>query len=160
MPEPDRQITQLLRRDRRYSLQAYIFVFEALQFAQEVLSLGTVQASDPTEEAEGSPPAAKPPGKKESPTSKKESARAERHLTGQELCEAIRIYALKQFGYMAKCVLNVWGIKCTSDFGEIVYNLIEINQMRKTPEDRREDFDGVFDFEEGLQKSFRFSAPQ
>ena len=49
-------------------------------------------------------------------------------------------------GYLAKHVLNHWGVRSTGDFGEIVFNLIEIGQMRKTPDDRREDFDDVFDF--------------
>ena len=60
----------------------------------------------------------------------------EQHVTGQELCEAIRRYALEQYGYMAKTVLNSWGIHGTSDFGEIVFNLIRIGQMRKTPSER------------------------
>ena len=50
----------------------------------------------------------------------------ERHLTGQELCEAIRQYAVEEFGYLAKSVLNSWGVYKTRDFGNIVFNLIEI----------------------------------
>jgi uncharacterized repeat protein (TIGR04138 family) len=84
---------------------------------------------------------------------------AERHLTGQQLCEAIRQYALDQYGYMAQCVLNSWGVHATSDFGEIVFNLIGIGQMRKTTDDQREDFDDVFDFDTGLRQSFKISLP-
>jgi uncharacterized repeat protein (TIGR04138 family) len=51
-------------------------------------------------------------------------------------------------------VLNHWGVQSTSDFGEIVFNLISINQMRKTESDRREDFDDVFAFEEGFRDTF------
>ncbi len=58
----------------------------------------------------------------------------QRHVTGQELCEAIRRYALEQYGYMAKMVLNNWGLRGTGDFGEIVFNLIRIGRMRKTPQ--------------------------
>jgi uncharacterized repeat protein (TIGR04138 family) len=79
-------------------------------------------------------------------------------VTGQELCEAIRRFALDQFGYMAKTVFHQWGIRSTGDFGEIVYNLIRIRQMRKTREDRREDFDDVFDFDQGLVEAFRFNG--
>jgi uncharacterized repeat protein (TIGR04138 family) len=39
-----------------------------------------------------------------------------------------------------------------------VFNLIEIGQMRKTADDRREDFDDVFDFVEAFQHSFQISA--
>jgi hypothetical protein len=56
-------------------------------------------------------------------------------------------YALEQYGFMAKCVLNSWGVHRTSDFGNIVFNLIDIKQMKKTKHDRREDFDDVFDFD-------------
>jgi uncharacterized repeat protein (TIGR04138 family) len=78
----------------------------------------------------------------------------ERHITGQQLCEAIRLYAVKQYGGMAKSVLNHWGVRNTGDFGEIVFNLISIGQMRKTDNDRREDFDHVFDFDGAFRDTF------
>lgn len=78
----------------------------------------------------------------------------ERHVTGQQLCEAIRQYAIQQYGMLAKNVLNEWGVRNTGDFGEIVFNLIEIGQMKKTEHDRREDFENVFDFNDGLQDAF------
>ena len=78
----------------------------------------------------------------------------ERHVTGQQLCEAIRQYAVQQYGMLAKNVLNEWGVRTTGDFGEIVFNLIEIGQMKKTDTDRREDFENVFDFDDGLQDAF------
>jgi uncharacterized repeat protein (TIGR04138 family) len=134
MLDPDHPLSELLCRDKRYDLDAYIFVFEALDHAKK-LGMGADHYGDDAED-EGEP---------------------ERHVTGQELCEAMRVYAHQQYGYMAKCVLNKWGIKNTGDFGEIVFNLIKIEQMRKTPHDRREDFDDVFDFDEGFQHSFQFS---
>ena len=82
----------------------------------------------------------------------------QRHVSGQQLCEAMRVYAHQEYGYLAKQVLNHWGIRSTGDFGEIVFNLIEVGLMRKTPDDRREDFDDVFDFEEGFQRSFQITA--
>ncbi len=78
-----------------------------------------------------------------------------RHVTGPQLCEAMRRYAHVQYGYLAKQVLNHWGITSTSDFGEIVFNLIEIGQMKKTTDDRREDFNDVFDFDDAFQHSFQ-----
>lgn len=135
MLDPDHPLAELLSRDKRYDLDGYLFVFEALRHAQEKLGMGTEYFNDEAEEED----------------------EPERHVTGQELCEAMRVYAHEQYGYMAKCVLNSWGIKTTGDFGEIVFNLIKIEQMRKTPHDRREDFDDVFDFDEGFQHSFQFS---
>jgi uncharacterized repeat protein (TIGR04138 family) len=50
---------------------------------------------------------------------KKDSARAEksRHVTGPELLDGLRTYALDQFGPLAKTVLNTWGIRRCRDFG-------------------------------------------
>ena len=76
------------------------------------------------------------------------------------MCEAARQYALEQYGYMAKTVLNSWGIHSTGDFGEIVFNLIRIGQMRKTPHDRREDFDNVYDFDEAFLKGFKITRSE
>lgn len=71
-----------------------------------------------------------------------------RHLTGQELSRGIAGYAREQYGYMARDVLENWGVRTTLDFGEIVYNLIGEGLMRKTEDDRREDFADVYDFAE------------
>ncbi|MCH2118493.1 MAG: hypothetical protein MK161_12415 [Pirellulales bacterium] len=139
MVDPQHPIADLLARDRRYKFDAYAFVFDALRYAQEKLEMGS---DDLSADKEGDP-----------------HDKPEQHITGQELCEAIRCYALEQYGLMAKGVLNYWGIRSTGDIGEIVFNLIEIGQMRKTPEDRREDFDDVFDFVEGLQDSFQIGLP-
>lgn len=141
MCDPARSLVELVRQDRRYKLEAYLFVFEALQYAQEVLGMGTESPSEPVQEAPQS----------------EDEGELQRHVTGQELCEAIRRYALEQFGLMAKTVLNSWGVRTTSDFGEIVFNLIRIGRMRKTPDDRREDFDGVFDFDTAFRTEFRIS---
>lgn len=146
MLDPSHPIAKLLKEDRRYKIDAYAFVFEALNFAHSQLGMGAERSADAEEEEE----------EVEEPSPKE----AERHLTGQQLCEAIRQYALEQYGYMAQCVLNSWGVKSTSDFGEIVFNLIGIGQMRKTSDDRREDFDNVFDFETGLRQSFKIVPPE
>ena len=56
---------------------------------------------------------------------------------------------------MAITVLDEWGIRSTSDIGEIVYNLIASGDLDKTASDKRSDFDNVFDFAKALQpKSF------
>ena len=82
----------------------------------------------------------------------------ERHITGQQLCEAIRKYALEQYGFMAKTVLNSWGVFSTGDFGEIVYNLIRIKHMKRSDSDRREDFDDVYDFSSAFTPEFELSG--
>ena len=77
------------------------------------------------------------------------------HVTGGELLDGLRIYALDQFGPLAKTVLNTWGIRCCRDFGELVFNLIEYNVLSKTDNDRREDFTDLYDFDDAFEKPFQ-----
>jgi uncharacterized repeat protein (TIGR04138 family) len=77
-----------------------------------------------------------------------------RHVSGPELLEGLRVYALEQYGPLAKTVLNSWGVKRCSDFGEIVFNLIEYNVFSKTENDRREDFSDIYSFDEAFVKPF------
>lgn len=130
-------LAQLLKRDDRYPLEAYEFIREALGYAQDYLGLG-----------EETPERIHP-----------ETGEPERHLTGDQLCEAIRLYAIEQYGYMAKTVLNSWNLHETSDFGDVVYNLIDIQLMKKSDDDRREHFDNAFDFNEAFCAQFRISMP-
>jgi uncharacterized repeat protein (TIGR04138 family) len=80
------------------------------------------------------------------------------HVTGGELLQGIRSYALDQFGPMTKTVLNKWGISRCADFGDIVFNLIEYNVFSKTDSDRREDFGDLYDFDEAFVKPFAPTA--
>jgi uncharacterized repeat protein (TIGR04138 family) len=77
-----------------------------------------------------------------------------RHVTGQELLAGIREFALQQFGPMAKTVLEDWGIHCGEDFGEIVFNMIEVGWLAKTSKDSRADFAHGYDFDEAFRKPF------
>jgi uncharacterized repeat protein (TIGR04138 family) len=54
-------------------------------------------------------------------------------------------------------VLNQWGIRATSDLGEIVYNLIRSGDLEKSPTDSRADFDHVYDFETAFRRDFVFA---
>ena len=87
---------------------------------------------------------------------RKEAAKAgkSQHVTGAELLDGLRGFALEQFGPLAKTVLNSWGIKRCGDFGEMVFNLIEYNVFSKTENDRREDFIELYSFEEAFVKPF------
>lgn len=77
-----------------------------------------------------------------------------RHVTGQELTEGIRAFALDQFGPMAITVLDEWGVRSCEDFGEIVFNMIEARLLGKTDKDSRDDFKGGYDFHEAFRKPF------
>jgi uncharacterized repeat protein (TIGR04138 family) len=79
----------------------------------------------------------------------------ERHVSGKELLEGLRKFAIEQYGALAKRVLNHWGINETLDFGNIVFNLIEKKMLSKTDEDSLDDFRDVYDFKEAFDNSLR-----
>jgi uncharacterized repeat protein (TIGR04138 family) len=68
-------------------------------------------------------------------------------VSGRELLEGIRDFALDQYGPMARAVLEHWGIKATADFGEVVFNMVDAGLMGKTDRDSRDDFKSVYDFD-------------
>ena len=71
------------------------------------------------------------------------------------MCEAIKEYAIEQYGYLAIVVLNKWGITKTRDFGNIVYNLIDGEMMKKSKNDKVEDFDAIYEFSDVFQEGFK-----
>ena len=70
-----------------------------------------------------------------------------RHVTGQQLCLGLKDYAVKKYGPLAKIVLSSWGVRDTMDFGRIVFDMVERQELRKTEEDSIEDFRDVYDFD-------------
>ena len=80
--------------------------------------------------------------------------RGRKHVTGQELLAGIREYALAQYGPMTTTLLDEWGVHNCSDFGEIVFNMVEIGWLAKTEADSRADFEGGYDFKEAFRKPF------
>lgn len=69
-----------------------------------------------------------------------------RHISGKELLGGIKDYAWAEFGSMALTVFNEWGLKNTRDFGNIVFNLVELEEIKKTDDDTIEEFDEVYEF--------------
>jgi uncharacterized repeat protein (TIGR04138 family) len=134
MKDENFTLYQIIQKDPRYPLEAYHFVRESLAFAADCLELDYYEEISESECCD----------------------RRERHLTGQQLCEAIRQYALNQFGYMAKIVLKSWGIESTRCFGDIVYNMIHGGIMKKSEYDQRCHFDDVYQFDDVFQNQFEF----
>ena len=85
----------------------------------------------------------------------KENRGQVRHVTGQELLNGIKQLALQQFGPMVVTVFEEWGVKNCRDFGEIVFNMVEIGLLAKTDKDSRDDFQTGYDFDEVFRKPFR-----
>jgi len=123
------KIREIVKKDNRYSPLAYQFVFEALEYTTNML------------------------GKNKNKTSE-----SERHVTGKELMEGVRRYALKQFGFMTLTVFEQWGIKQDSDFGNIVFNLVESGLMGKTDTDSIEDFKNIYDFKKVFEQDYKFTG--
>ena len=82
-----------------------------------------------------------------------------RHVTGPELLDGVRRYALKEFGPMVITVFDNWGIHSCGDVGNIVFNLIGAGVFGKTEEDSIEHFKNVYDFEEVFVKPFAPERP-
>ncbi len=77
-----------------------------------------------------------------------------RHISGRELLEGLRISAARQFGPMAKEVLNAWGVHATEDIGNIVFNLVDAGLLAKTREDTIDEFIGAYDFRKVFEEDY------
>ena len=80
------------------------------------------------------------------------------HMSGKELLEGIRDFAVQEYGPMAKTLLYHWGISKTEDFGNIVFNMIGKKVLSKTENDSVADFRDVYDFEKTLGNILRESV--
>lgn len=150
---------RMLKDDPRFKLEAYQFVREALSFGQNLFDLDEPDDDDDLDlDEEMILDDDEFDDDDDEPEDWQEEE--ERHLTGQMLCEAIRNFAQQQYGLMAKTVLNSWGVHTTGDFGDIVYNLIDIGMMKKSPQDRREDFNDVYDFDIAFVRDFRIEMSE
>jgi len=81
--------------------------------------------------------------------------KASRHVSGRDLCDGLREFALTQWGLLARVVLRQWEIHSTIDFGRIVFALIDAGQMQKTDDDTLDDFQNVFDFKNAFEAGYR-----
>ena len=71
-----------------------------------------------------------------------------RHVSGKELLDGICDYGIKEYGPMAKDVIEHWGINASGDFGVIVFKLIEVRVLSKSDTDTLEEFKDVFMLDE------------
>ena len=55
---------------------------------------------------------------------------------------------------MVMTVFEEWGVRNCRDFGEIVFNMVEIGLLAKTDKDTRDDFQNGYDFTEAFRKPF------
>ena len=123
-------MSDVIARDGRYPPDAFSFLREGMNRAVE---------------------------KVHGPEAKGES---QSHVTGAQVCQAMRDLAIERWGMLAKTVLAKWRIHATIDFGNMVYLLIEHSLMRKTPEDSVEDFRDVYDFDEAFGGTSEFELKE
>ena len=81
-----------------------------------------------------------------------------RHVSGRDLCEGLREFALNRWGFMAGTVLHRWNVRRTIDFGRIVFALVDSGWMQKTEEDHLEDFREVYDFKHAFDAGYRIES--
>mgnify|MGYP001966692829 CR=1 FL=1 len=76
------------------------------------------------------------------------------HVSGRELLEGIRDYALDRFGPMTMTLMHHWNVKKCRDFGDIVFNLVDHGILGQTENDSLDDFEGGYSFKEAFENPF------
>ena len=130
--QPEKSMEQVIAADGRFPVEAYAFLHDGLRQA--------VREAHGQEESGPAPP--------------------QRHVTGKQLCLALRKLALERWGMLAKTVLARWNIHATIDFGHMVYLMIENKFMKKTDEDSVEDFRDVYDFDKAFDVAYDFEVKE
>jgi uncharacterized repeat protein (TIGR04138 family) len=97
-------------------------------------------------------------GPQQQPPPETEMPDESQHVTGQELLEGIRRYALDQFGLMTMPVFEHWGIGNTEDWGRMVFELIDRGEMHKTEHDQLSDFAEVYAFERAFDLDYEIDT--
>jgi uncharacterized repeat protein (TIGR04138 family) len=113
-------LNRIVAEDPRYAHDAYHFLRDALDF--------TIKQRRKSRELAGQ--------------------RA--HVTGQQLLEGVRVYALKQFGPMVPTVFTFWGVRRCEDFGHMVFNLVRHGVFGKTETDSLDDFKDAYSFHDAF----------
>ncbi len=116
-------LTKLPRTKLKYHPQAYLFINDALQVAQEAFG------RDKQSESGG-------------------------HILPRELLDGVRLLGQRRYGMMATSVFRCWGISSTADIGNVVFELVELGEMKKTDEDRLCDFVDVFSFDDAFNAEY------
>lgn len=127
-PPPIKSLDEIVEAVGLYPIEAYEFVQQGLAYTVQKLH-----------------------GEKKDP-------KANRHVSGQELSEGLREFALLQWGFLAHTVLSRWNLRRTDDFGKIVFALVEHGHMNKTDEDTIEDFRNVFEFRSAFEEQYRIGC--
>src|SRR5207248_1155229 len=127
-PTKEKTLQDVVDEVDLYPIEAFYFVQEGLKFAVTVIH------------------------------GEKPDTKLSRHISGAQLCEGLREYALSQWGMLARVVLRRWNITSTLDFGKIVFALIDAGHMQKTENDTLDDFRNVYDFKAGFEGEYQIGS--
>jgi uncharacterized repeat protein (TIGR04138 family) len=83
---------------------------------------------------------------------------ARRHINASELAASCRDLALERFGLMSRLVLERWGIRATADLGEIVFTLVDLGFLVAQPNDTRDEFANLYDFESAFVRDYPWNS--
>ena len=119
-------VDAIVAADTRFERDAYLFVRDALEYTTKRLQ-------------------------KQQP----HKLPAECHVSGAQLLDGLRQYALEQYGPMVVTVLDHWRVRSCEDIGHIVFNLIEAREFGKADGDSIEDFRGGYSFQDAFVKPYR-----
>ena len=132
--KPLKSLEQIVEEVGLYPIEAYEFIHSGLAYTVQKIHGESLDAK----EAE----------------KKKKSY----HVTGRDLSQGLREFALLRWGMLARTVLRRWGITKTDDFGRIVFALVENGHMSKTDKDTIDDFKNVFDFATAFDEGYRIPS--
>ncbi len=87
-------------------------------------------------------------------TLEKDKSKNKGHVSGTQLLDGIRDFALDRFGPMTLTIMEHWNIKKCRDFGDIVFNLVDFGILGRTENDSLEDFENGYNFQDAFELPF------
>ncbi len=129
-----------LAASTKYPVDAFIFIQRGLDYTSGNIH-GELEQPDPAPESESESEL----GHQDDETEQADLM-ASRHVTGQQLCDGLREFAIEQYGLMARTVLRSWNITTCADFGNLVFAMVDAEMMQRTDQDTIDDFVDVYNF--------------
>src|SRR3954471_15925576 len=137
--KPPKPLEQIVEEVGLYPIEAYEFIHSGLAYTVQKIHGERIS-------------------KKKDPQKITKEEQKSFHVTGRDLSQGLREFALLRWGMLARTVLRRWNITRTEDFGRIVFALVENGHMSKTENDTLEDFKNVFDFATAFDDNYRIPS--
>ena len=87
-------------------------------------------------------------------TLEKDKSKNKGHVSGTQLLDGIRDFALDRFGPMTLTIMEHWNIRKCRDFGDIVFNLVDFGILGRTENDSLDDFEDGYNFQDAFELPF------